>query len=143
MMRRELNYVENDICLLAWLKYNTINKELSEEDIHFIDYSIHKLDKKGLCLPFLACYRKLVKLPERLLDKSYIEYTTDPRRQVYLHYRLLREQSEDEYITERLPNLFMGIHVKDFMLFYNETLQYYITEEADGDVNVTESFHLK
>lgn len=143
IMRKLLNYEENDICLLAWLKYNATNNDMDEEDISFIDYSIHKLDKKGYCLPFLSLYRKHVKLPEKLLDRSYIEYTTDPKRQVYLHYRLLRDHEEDEYITERLPNVFMGIHVKDFMLFYNETLQYYITEEADGDVNVTESFHLK
>ena len=35
--------------------------------------------------------------------------------------------------------MFGGICVKEFILFFGERLQYYITEEADGKEQVTES----
>ncbi|MBH1941514.1 hypothetical protein I5677_11475 [Mobilitalea sibirica] len=142
IMRREINYEENDICLFAWLKYNAKNQELSETDISFIDFHLHRLEKKGIVLPFFPEFEKFVKLPERIINKCYIEYKTDIKKQVYIHYRILRNDSENDYITERLPNVFLGIHVKEFMLFYNEVLQYYITEESEDDVTITESFHV-
>jgi hypothetical protein len=142
IMRREQNYEENDICLLAWLKFNVSNPKLNENDLKFIEYSIFRLEKKGIVLPFFADYGKLIRLPERIIDKSYVEYKTDPRKQVYIHYRLLKENAPEEYITERMPNVFLGIHVKEFVLFYHEILQYYITEEFDDEVNITESLQL-
>ncbi len=140
IMKRELNYEENDICLLAWLKYNSEDKKLTESELNFVEYQIDRLVKKDMILPFFLFYRKQVKLPERVVDKCYITYITDPRKQVYIHYRLLNEQ-EQEYTTQRMRNVFMGIHVKEFVLFYHEALQYYITEETPDGSNITESLH--
>ena len=36
-----------------------------------------------------------------------------------------------------------GIFVREFMLFYGETLQYYISEEKDDDYTITESGELR
>ncbi|NLZ82210.1 MAG: hypothetical protein GX915_00930, partial [Clostridiales bacterium] len=142
IMRRELNYEENDLCLIAWLKYNSNNQELSDNDKAFIEYQIHRLVKKGIILPFFTEFREKIKLPEVIMDKDFVEYKTDPRKQVFVHYRLLNNTDSEEYITEKMPNVFMGIHLKEFVLFYRETLQYYITEEYGDDVIITESFQL-
>ena len=140
IMKRELNYEENDICLLAWLKQNTTNRKLTESELSFIELMIDHLVKKGIILPFFLEYRKLVALPERITDRCYITYITDPKKQVYIHYRLLKP-NDQEYTTQRMSNAFMGIHVKEFVLFYHEALQYYITEEASDGSNITESLH--
>lgn len=142
IMRRELNYEKNDLCLIAWLKFNSNNKDLSESDRSFIEYQIHRLVKKGIILPFFTDYREKVKLPDLIMDKCFVEYKTDPRKQVFVHYRLLSNTSSEEFITEKMPNVLMGVHLKEFVLFYNEILQYYITEEYGDDVLVTESFQL-
>lgn len=34
-----------------------------------------------------------------------------------------------------------GVFAKEFILFYEEVLQYYITEEYDGQSQITESFY--
>ena len=143
IMRRELNYEANDICLIAWMKYNTTNRKLTMSERDYISYSISRLEKKGIVLPFFMDYHKGIKLPERLSDKVYIEYKTNPKKQVYIHYRLAKNNSEGEYITELMPDVLLGIHVKEIVLFFHELLQYYISEEYDGEVNVTESFHLR
>lgn len=139
IMRRELNYEENDICLLAWLKYNAHNKMLSESDLSFTELQIARMVNKDILLPFFSEYRNRVELPDKLYDKCYITYITDPHSQVYIHYRVMKQQDTD-FITERLTNVFMGIHVKEFVLFYHETVQYYITEDYAEEEAVTESF---
>ncbi len=140
VMRRELNYEENDICLLAWLKYNIHNNNLTEYERNYIELQLLRFVKKGIILPFFVEYRKQVALPEQLLDKHYITYITDPKNQVYIHFRIQKEP-EQGYITERMPNVFLGIHVKEFVLFYHETVQYCITEDYEQDETITESFH--
>ena len=139
VMRRELNYEENEICLLAWLKYQASHAKLNSGEQDFITYHISRLEKKGIRLPFFMDYKVNLKLPGHMTDKFYIEHKADPRCQVYLHYRLRKEHTDTEFITERLPNTYLGIHVKEIILFYNEALEYYITEEADGRVRVTDT----
>lgn len=140
IMKRELYYEENDICLLAWLKYNSSNNILTDSELIFAEYNIGRLHRKGITLPFFVDYKKKIILPERIINKYFITYHCDPKKQVYIHYRLLKAESL-EYITERMPNAFLGIHCKEFILFYHEQVQYYITEEAAEGTNITESFH--
>ena len=142
IMRREINYEENDLCLLAWIKYHSNTRKFSENDQIFLAYQIHRLVKKGIVLSFFERYKGRVKLPDSILNKYYIEYKTDPKKQVYIHYRLLDAEDSGEYITERMPNVFMGIHGKEFVLFYHEVLQYYITEEYGEEVTITESIQV-
>jgi hypothetical protein len=142
-MRRELNYEENDICLLAWMKYTSGSRELSDGDYDFISYHITRMEKKGILLPFFMSFSDKLKLPGRMSDKFYIEHKTNPRYQVYLHYRLLKDNEEPDYIVERMPDTLLGIHVKELILFCHETLEYYVTEEADGYVNTTEGIRVQ
>jgi hypothetical protein len=140
IMRRELNYEENEVCLLAWLKYNTHNKQLTDSEVVFIENHIGRLVQKGIILPFYADYGKQITLPEVIQNRCFITYNTDPEKQVYIHYRLLNQDNPD-YNTECMSNVFLGIHVKSFMLFHHETVQYYITEQTSEDTNITESLH--
>ncbi len=139
IMKRELYYDENDICLLAWLKYNA-GKRLTEQDLVFVEYNIGRLVRKGIVLPLFLEYRELVTLPERLTDKCFITYLSDPKKQIYIHYRLGKSQ---EYITERMPNIILGIHSKEMIFFYHEELEYYISEESSEATDLTESFHIR
>lgn len=137
IIRRELNYEENNITLLAWLKYNSENTMLSENDIVFISYHIDRFERQGTVFPFFKKYCDTIKLPERITDRYYVEYRTDPKKQVFIHYRM-KNKAGGEYHTERMPNVFLGIHIKEFILFYNESLEYYITEELTDQVNETD-----
>lgn len=142
IMRRELNYEENDICLLAWLKHKSDTKDIAENELNFISYNIDRLDRLGIVLPFFKKYSDLIQLPKRITERVYVEYKTNPKKQVFLHYRLLRDNYKGDFVTERMTNVFLGIHVKEFLLFYNEELQYYITEELEDEISTTERFRL-
>lgn len=42
-------------------------------------------------------------------------------------------------MTESMKEAFAGVFFKEFVLFFGESLQYYITEEWDGEEQLTES----
>jgi hypothetical protein len=141
IMKRELFYEGNDICLLAWLKKNAFNTALSENDKVFAEYSIHYFEAKGRILPFFTQYQDRITLPERILNKYYITYHADPRNHIFIHYGI-RGGSEQDYITEPMQDVFQGIHIKELVLFYHEEVQYYITEESEEGTSTTEVYNL-
>lgn len=136
IMRRELIYEENDICLLAWLKKNAYEKELSPNDLQFAEYNIERLARKGVVLPFFLEYGDRLSLPDSLIGKYFITYVSGPGSQVLIHHR--RSSLGKEYVTERMPDIFMGIHMKELVLFYNDELTYYISEETPEGIKKSE-----
>ncbi len=139
IMRREAIYDENDVCMLALLKSYTYRNSFSEADKSFIEYRIQKLEQKGLVLPFFKHFAGMVAIPEEMRDRHYVEYHTDPHKRVRIHFCLADSGGEEAYRIEDMKNVCYGIFVKEFTLFYGETLQYYISEEDDDNCIITES----
>lgn len=131
----------NDACKLALLKY------YSEEKIKYADKSRKMLKEflvyfmhRNIYLKFFEYYSTLVPEIEDYIDKTIIEYRTNPNYRVTLHYYLEGGDEEDsEYHTEELKNMFGGVFTKEFILFFGENLQYYITEEMAGKEVLTAS----
>lgn len=144
IMKRELTYEENNICMLAVLKEYSKREVLEEKDLEFAEINVKKCMKRGIILPFLKNFEKHFLLPAQLNNKFFIEYITDPRHKVNIHYQMDDQNNNEEFITETMENVYLGIHVKAFIVFYNENIHYYITEEnQEGQVNITESVEVK
>jgi hypothetical protein len=144
IMKRELVYEENEVCMLALLKKLSQGDNFTDSEIEMIDYNLHKFIGKGIILPFYKKFHNVVTLPSRINDRIFVEYITNPAHKVTLHYRLEGKNSSDEFISEEMKNIYLGIHMKEFILFYNESIQYYITEEdREGEVAVTESVNVQ
>ncbi|MDF2473604.1 MAG: hypothetical protein K0R21_1386 [Anaerocolumna sp.] len=143
IMRKELSYEPNDIWTLALIREYSNLDNLTEEDIHFIDYNIHKFVDQGIIMPYFQKFHEQFLLPPKINNKCYVEYKTNPDHKVRIHYQIEDKISQEEFVTEEMKNVFMGIFVTDFVVFYNESIQYYITEEdLEGQVNITQSFHI-
>ncbi len=144
IMRRELAYEENEVCMLALLKKLSQEENYTDGDIELIDYNLHKFIRQGIVLPFYKKFQNTVTLPSRINDRIFAEYITNPCHKVTIHYRLEEKNSPEEFISEEMKNVYLGIHMKEFILFYNESIQYYITEEDEnGQVSVTESVNVR
>lgn len=141
IMRRELFYEENEICLLAWLKKNASEDEISHNDLNFAEYSIERLVRKGIVLPFFLEYRDRLTLPDRLTGRYYITFISKPGNQVFVHYCL--QGLDEEYVTEHMPDIFMGIHMKELVLFYHDEVRYYITEESPEGVFTSAEYSIR
>lgn len=141
IIQKELVVEEIEVCLLALLKHYSTKKELSEDEIKFIEHYIEGFMKEGMILPFFKDFKDKIRLPRYILERTYIEYKANPSHKVTICYR--KNDDDEEYIEERMENRYLGIHVKDFALFYNDELQYYIIEEVEGTQMITESVPLK
>lgn len=129
------------VCKLAFLKYYAENADERTEDVlqaagsfmgEFLDRKVH-----------LACFREYRNMPEvqRIMsDKTIIEYRTAQKNKACIHYCILHENGEaGEYIAEQMREVYGGVFFKEFILFFGESLQYYITEGREGGEQLTES----
>lgn len=128
IMKKETAYDENELCMLALLKYYQSEDILDESEIELINYNIDKFVSKGIILPFFAKFNHDITVPSKMKDKFYVEYIANPEHKVKIYYRI--EASEQMvFVEDEMKNMYMGIFVKEFVLFMGEGLEYYITEE--------------
>ena len=144
IMKRQLTYEENEVCMLALLKQLSQEDSLGDGEKELVDYNLHKMIQKGIILPFFKKFQNSITLPSRINDRIFVEYITNPSHKVTIHYRLEGKDGTDDFTTEEMNNVYLGIHVKEFILFYNENIQYYITEEEEeGQLAITESVNVQ
>lgn len=129
------------VCKLAFLKYFAENAEERTEEIRLIAASfLRELLAKKIRL---ECFREYGDVPEMQLDmgdKTIIEYRAAPGGKACIHYVLLHENGESgEYMAEYMKEAYDRVFFKEFVLFFGESLQYYITEEREGSEQLTES----
>jgi len=135
----------NPVCKLAFLKYYAENPtEQTEEDIPLLEAFMGECLDKGIYLNFYRELKNVKYLTHVMEDKTIIEYRTRPEGKARIHYVVVNESGEaEEYITEYMTEVYGGVCFKDFVLFFGETLQYYITEDVDGEERLTESGNIQ
>lgn len=129
------------VCKLALLKYYAENKEgITPKIRSAIKMFLCEMLEENIYFPFYKEYAKEILLMEQFIDKTMIEYKARPGSKVKIHYIIERgEHTEGEYRTEEMRDMYGGVCVKAFVLFFGENLQYYITEETDGKEELTKS----
>lgn len=123
----------NDGCKLALLRYYTDNsREITERVKDMIVIFIQEFLHKNVYFKFFSEYVDYVPELSAFSSALFIEYRTNPKSRVVLHYILADADDGDVYRTEEMRNMYGGIFSKEFMLFFGERLQYYVTEERGG-----------
>ena len=126
---------------LAYLRYFAENKnERSEAEENVIrDFLQETVIEREMMLPFIQEYLNVPGM-ESLADKTILSYKTAPKSRVMIHYIKNGEEEQSQgYQKEEMKEVYFGVYVKDFVLFYGEQLQYYITEEQENQEQLTES----
>ncbi|MBQ3061731.1 MAG: hypothetical protein IJD02_04740 [Lachnospiraceae bacterium] len=142
ILKKEIASDKNELCILALLKYYSTLSELDKSETIFVDYYVNHFGSKGIVLPFFKNFGGKINLPEYICDKCYIEYNADPSIQVDIHYLIDSDNGDESgFVTETMKDVYMGIRVKEFMIFYGEKLQYYISEKGLMEDKITESFN--
>ena len=142
--RTEVLAIQNaplqDICKLAYLRYYAAEKS-SEENVNpdVAEMFLKDLSTKGIYFPFYQEYADIIPDMVSFSDKTMLEYRTAPGTRCTVHYRLATED-DNEYHSLAMQEMYDGIYVTAFVLFFGEQLQYYITEEKPDDEDaLTES----
>ena len=129
-----------DVAKLALLSYVVAEEEWTKEKEAVLLPLLHEFVDKKMYFGFYQKLPAAVQEQFYFYDKVFFEYRTAPGRRVLLHYRY--ENGDREFITEEMTDMFEGIFVKDFTLFIDESVEYYITENKGHETNVTESGRL-
>lgn len=125
------------VCRLALLKYYSETANLSESRAATAQMLIEELSRKGYVFSCFSHFSKYFALPYRILDKTAVEYKTNPEHRVVIHYAVGKDT---EYTAMDMKNMYEGIFVKSFVMFYGDKIRYYITEESDeGEKETVES----
>ena len=74
----------------------------------------------------------------QIQDKVFVEEVAPPKANVTLHYSLRRESEEPQYIQEPLTYNYHGIFTREFLLFYGEQLDWYVTIENGDEISQSE-----
>ncbi len=143
IMRREIAYEENEVCLLAIMKWYSTLEQMTDAQVTFVDMHLNRFEQRGVILPFFRDFKGSMRIPQNLYDKYYVEYRTDPKKKVMIHYTFEAARGESGYVTEEMTNVCYGIFVKEFVLFSNEALQYYIVEQDGDEEVITESVQVR
>ncbi len=127
-------------CRYAYIKYYAENREaIGEEERTLLGRFVNECLAEHVYFPFFKDLVHEVKEVQKGMNKTIIEYRSNPKVKAFIHYVLEREDEVGEYITEEMTNVYEGIFLKPFTLFFGEKLQYYITEVNDGEDELTQS----
>ena len=136
-------YLDNPIhyiCKLAFVKYNSSKDELTEKQRDMCRDIIFDSVKQGKYFNFYKKYEKYFALPVVMQDKTIVEYHTNPKNRVTIHYLVGEDNSASHnYISKEMKDVCNGVFVMGFVVFYGEEIHYYITEESMGEQTITES----
>lgn len=128
------------ICELAWLKFQSEHENLSHEKAALCRAILYEMCGRNKKFEFYKKFSRYFPLPQSVENKTILEYRTLPDSEVYVHYVI--DGGTGDYKTEKMTNSCQGIFTHEFILFYGETIKYYITEEKQGVTNATESREL-
>ena len=122
------------LCRLALLKYYSVCESLSGERIQTAKELVYELAGKGYVFSFFTQLSRYFVLPYQIADKTVVEYRANPENRVVLHYAMGGAgRSDDEFTAVDMKNMYAGVYARPFVLFSDERMEYYITEEKpDG-----------
>ncbi len=129
-----------DVCRLAYLRYFATEKSSDEEINRDVGAAfLETLMAKDIQFPFYKEYEDLLPDMVQFNDKTMLEHRTYPGAHCKIHFRLA-SSTDNEYMCRDMKEMYDGIFVSSFVLFFGEQLQYYITEEGkEGAEVATES----
>lgn len=134
------NRTLNDACQLALLKHFAEKTDITQAELEIEDTLLKYYIYNNMYFGFFARldYRLLEKY--FLYDKAFLQYESTLGTHVVLHYS--RDEDGEEFNSEDMVEMYDGIYVKTFVIFFGELIRYYITEEHDNSIEVKESNRL-
>lgn len=125
-------------CRLGLLKYFSQCGQLDRYQMREADELLGEFMARNMEFAFFKNLPERVCRKYQLYNRVLVEYHAKPDSRVQIHYRMCREQ--DAFETACMPNVYDGIFTWEFLLFRDDEVEYYITEELkDGALKLGES----
>lgn len=134
----EANEELADICKVAILKYYS-DKEYTGAMEPVLHQIFRQMCEKQIVFPCYLNYKEAWLRENQLYDKVMLEYRAKPGCRVTLYYKMKQGKREElGYRSEVLLPIYESIYLKQFVLYADESINYYFQETRGKEVTTTE-----
>lgn len=127
----------NESMRVALLKYLCTNKDLDDDDLEMLDILLADAILRNQYFGFFVNCNDKLKIKYHLYDKHFIEFNSDSRLPVTIVYSI----NNGPEIEEDMIEMYDGLYVKQFILFYGDQLEYQIyCDEISEDPIKSDTF---
>ncbi|MEY8516957.1 DUF5717 family protein [Lachnospiraceae bacterium 29-84] len=130
----------NGVCRLGFLKWCSRQEALTEEETHCAETVLKDNIMRGIWFSFYKSLPGSFAAKYLYHDRVFLEYHAEPGAEVVVDY--LPAQGCD-YVECKMKEMYSGVFVKMFIVFYGESIPYYIKEKQDEEWILTESGHVQ
>ncbi len=132
-----------DICRIAWLQNRSLQSgEIADKELEITDLFLTDLLERHIVFPFFRQFIGILPGLQAFADETLVEYRTPagtaPEGKVLYHYAMERGGVRDAYAAKEMKEMYEGVYVTGFLLFFGEQMHYYITDDA-AEKNIVES----
>lgn len=130
----------HDVCRCAYLLKNSERVNIKQTTKQMCKENISYLEKKGIIFDFFKRFENWFNISYNILDKTTIEYRTEPGGKVIINYYIDKGNFEHkEYVSDEMKQVFPGMYIKSFTVFYGEKINYSITKVTGDETLIDES----
>lgn len=138
VFERYLKGIElNESMKIALMKYLCLQGELEDREKRVLDELMGSSILKNQYFGFYSQCDHELRVKYHLYDKFFVEYKGEHKASVYITYSMDGREPE----TEELIEMYNGLFVKQFVLFYGDKLNVKITDDK-GEVLDTQEISL-
>ncbi|MCR5737308.1 MAG: DUF5717 family protein [Eubacterium sp.] len=119
------------ITKIAFVEILSKKDELTKQEIEIAKKLIADLAKNHINLDFYKKFNKWFKVPFDLIDKTIIDFRTNPKHKVYITYQIKTAEGFTKQVHEEMRSIYQGIFTKEIIMFYGEEINYSIKEYSD------------
>lgn len=131
-----------DICRIAWLCHcSKQSGERTDKDLEVTSLFLSDLLEQKIVFPFFRQFIGVLPGLQAYADETLVEYRSGEKNaggHVLYHYAMERSGVRDPYAAKEMKEMYEGVYVTGFLLFFGEQMHYYITDD-DAEKNVVES----
>ena len=119
------------ITKIAFVEVMSQKDKLTENQIKITKNLIDTLVKSNVNFEFYKKFNKWYKIPFNLLDKTIIDFRTNPKHRVDITYEIKNQEGKTGKVTEEMGSIYPGIFSKEVIMFYGEEIDYSIKEYSN------------
>ena len=112
---------------IAWAKYKASENEFSKQETETLKKIMDICAARSLRFAFFKKLPAEAASHAELDDKVFAEESFPAGSEVIIRYKIDRAGNEGEWKSEPMKESIPGLYVREFLLFYGETLHYYCT----------------
>ena len=119
------------ICKITFVEVMSKRTSLTQRQIKISENILESLEKSGVNFEFYKKFDRWFKIPFGLVDKTIIDYRTNPKHRVDITYEIITQEGNTSRVTEEMRSIYPGIFTKEVIMFFGEKIDYSITEYSD------------